>query len=155
MQTCLCGSAGPSGRPLARTAPLGGLTPRPGQARWGIELRLQEGDACRSAAGPLRVASPVQEAVSSRPEVHPAFPSSLNGAVEPRQGTQTISSSSILEPVRADMEQMAVNLQNVVGNRHQLLMDAADQIFGAGGKKLRPAIVFMVARATAELAGLP
>lgn len=51
------------------------------------------------------------------------------------------------------MEQMAENLRNIVGNRHPLLLAAAEQIFGAGGKKLRPAIVFLVARATADLMG--
>ena len=65
-----------------------------------------------------------------------------------------MSSSEILGPVREDMTQMAENLRNIVGNRHPLLMAAADQIFGAGGKKLRPAIVFLVARATMQLGGL-
>jgi len=32
-----------------------------------------------------------------------------------------------------------------------LYLAAADQIFGAGGKRLRPALVFLVARATAAL----
>lgn len=70
------------------------------------------------------------------------------------RSSTNVSSSQILGPVRDDMEQMAANLRNVVGNRHPLLMAAAEQIFGAGGKKLRPAIVFLVARATAELMGL-
>ena len=66
----------------------------------------------------------------------------------------TVSSSEILAPVRADMEQLTVNLKNVVGQRSPLLNAAADQIFQAGGKRLRPAIVFLVARATIELVGL-
>lgn len=70
------------------------------------------------------------------------------------QSSPTMSSSQILAPVRDDMEQMAENLRNIVGNRNPLLLAAAEQIFGAGGKKLRPAIVFLVARATAELSGL-
>jgi all-trans-nonaprenyl-diphosphate synthase len=61
----------------------------------------------------------------------------------------------ILAPVAADMEQMNRNLKNVVGNRHPMLMAAAEQIFGAGGKKLRPVIVFLVAHSTAQRAGLP
>uniref|UniRef100_A0A383WLT2 Solanesyl diphosphate synthase n=1 Tax=Tetradesmus obliquus TaxID=3088 RepID=A0A383WLT2_TETOB len=52
------------------------------------------------------------------------------------------------------MVQMNRNLRNIVGERHPMLMAAADQIFGAGGKKLRPMIVFLVARATANLAGM-
>lgn len=62
--------------------------------------------------------------------------------------------SQIVRPVVADMEQMNHNLRTIVGQRHPMLMAAADQIFGAGGKKLRPMIVFLVARATAELAGM-
>jgi all-trans-nonaprenyl-diphosphate synthase len=52
------------------------------------------------------------------------------------------------------MEVMNVNLKNVVGDRHPMLMAAAEQIFGAGGKKLRPVLVFLVARATASLMDL-
>lgn len=66
----------------------------------------------------------------------------------------TVSSSEILAPVQADMNQLTVNLKSVVGERSDLLKAAADQIFGGGGKKLRPAIVFMVARATAQMGGL-
>lgn len=66
----------------------------------------------------------------------------------------TVSSSEILAPVRADMDQLTVNLKNVVGQRSPLLHAAADQIFQAGGKRLRPAIVFLVARATIPLTGL-
>lgn len=62
--------------------------------------------------------------------------------------------AEIVAPVATDMEQMNRNLRNVVGSRHPMLVAAADQIFGAGGKKLRPMVVFLVARATAELAGM-
>ena len=65
-----------------------------------------------------------------------------------------MSSSQILEPVAADMQILSENLQNLVGKRHPLLMAAAHQIFGAGGKKLRPAIVLLCARATKEVRGL-
>ena len=60
----------------------------------------------------------------------------------------------IVEPVAADMRTMNQNLRNVVGDRHPMLLAAADQIFGAGGKKLRPMIVLLMARATAEMGGL-
>jgi all-trans-nonaprenyl-diphosphate synthase len=52
------------------------------------------------------------------------------------------------------MLQMNHNLRHIVGDRSPMLMAAADQIFGAGGKKLRPMIVFLVARATAHMAGM-
>lgn len=62
--------------------------------------------------------------------------------------------TQIVQPVVTDMQQMNHNLRNIVGERSPMLMAAADQIFGAGGKKLRPMIVFLVARATANLAGM-
>ncbi|PNH05603.1 Solanesyl diphosphate synthase 1 [Tetrabaena socialis] len=62
--------------------------------------------------------------------------------------------SEILAPVKADVEQMNLNLRNVVGNRHPMLMAAAEQIFSAGGKKLRPVIVFLVAHSTAQREGM-
>jgi all-trans-nonaprenyl-diphosphate synthase len=65
----------------------------------------------------------------------------------------TVSSSDILAPVAADMETMNRNLRAVVGDRHPMLVAAADQIFAAGGKRLRPALVFLVARATSQLMG--
>lgn len=59
--------------------------------------------------------------------------------------------SGIVAPVKHDMNELTQNLRDVVGNRHPMLRAAADQIFGAGGKRLRPVLVFLVARATAEL----
>jgi all-trans-nonaprenyl-diphosphate synthase len=53
-------------------------------------------------------------------------------------------------PVVADMERLVANLLGVVGDRHPMLMAAAQQIFGAGGKKIRPMLVFLVARATTK-----
>ncbi|CAI9088905.1 OLC1v1023361C1 [Oldenlandia corymbosa var. corymbosa] len=45
-------------------------------------------------------------------------------------------------------------LVQIVGAENPVLMSAAQQIFGAGGKRMRPALVFLVSRATAEIAGL-
>lgn len=42
----------------------------------------------------------------------------------------------------------------IVGAENPVLMSAAEQIFGAGGKRMRPALVFLVSRATAEIVGL-
>jgi all-trans-nonaprenyl-diphosphate synthase len=42
----------------------------------------------------------------------------------------------------------------LIGAENPVLISAAEQIFGAGGKRLRPALVFLVSRATAQLAGL-
>ena len=57
--------------------------------------------------------------------------------------------------LQADMDNMNANLRDIVARRSPMLVQAAEQIFGAGGKKLRPALVFLVARATAELMQLP
>ncbi|KAL5975381.1 Solanesyl diphosphate synthase 3, chloroplastic/mitochondrial [Asimina triloba] len=42
----------------------------------------------------------------------------------------------------------------IVGAENPVLVSAAEQIFGAGGKRMRPALVFMVARATSKIVGL-
>ena len=72
---------------------------------------------------------------------------SLRTSSEP---STSVGIDVIRQPVAADMEQLVENLLNVVGNRHPMLMAAAQQIFGAGGKKLRPMLVFLVARATTK-----
>ena len=115
------------------------------------------------AAGPLHVYAPsMEEASTSGSSTDEEFlennalpATSLAVETEGKGGlSSSVSSSEILAPVVADMQQLTVNLRSVVGERHPMLMAAADQIFGAGGKKLRPAIVFLVARATCEVAGL-
>ena len=58
-------------------------------------------------------------------------------------------------PVLEDMKRLDMSLRNIVGERHPMLMAAAEQIFGAGGKRIRPMLVLLVARATAQLGGLP
>ncbi len=65
-----------------------------------------------------------------------------------------VSIDTVRAPVAVEMEQMAINLRNVVGQRHPMLMSAADQIFGAGGKRLRPMIVFLVGKATCAAANM-
>eukprot|EP00238_Polyblepharides_amylifera_P009695 CAMPEP_0196579302 /NCGR_PEP_ID=MMETSP1081-20130531/19844_1 /TAXON_ID=36882 /ORGANISM="Pyramimonas amylifera, Strain CCMP720" /LENGTH=349 /DNA_ID=CAMNT_0041898835 /DNA_START=340 /DNA_END=1389 /DNA_ORIENTATION=+ len=60
----------------------------------------------------------------------------------------------ILAPVQKDMAQMNANLLSIVGDRHPMLKAAAEQIFGAGGKKVRPMLVFLVARATCQASGM-
>ncbi|CAL9137455.1 unnamed protein product [Musa acuminata var. zebrina] len=45
-------------------------------------------------------------------------------------------------------------LQTIVGAENPALVSAAEQIFGAGGKRLPPALVFLVSRATAQIFGV-
>lgn len=80
------------------------------------------------------VLSPVKEATNST-------------TIAPSESL-SVSIDDIRRPVGDDMDTLVKNLLNVVGDRHPMLMAAAQQIFGAGGKKLRPMLVFLVARAT-------
>ena len=82
----------------------------------------------------------------------PLFPSTVHSEVlECAGGVCELNIDDITAPVMADMEQMRMNLRDIVGRKNPLLLAAADQIFGAGGKRLRPVLVFLVARATAQL----
>ncbi|MEH2238065.1 solanesyl diphosphate synthase [Nostoc sp.] len=56
--------------------------------------------------------------------------------------------TSLFTPVEADLRLLADNLKQLVGNRHPILFAAAEHLFGAGGKRIRPAIVLLVSRAT-------
>ncbi|XP_051135238.1 solanesyl diphosphate synthase 1, chloroplastic-like isoform X2 [Andrographis paniculata] len=78
-------------------------------------------------------------------------PSVLEVTEEPK-GLRSMS--DILEVVSEDLLTLNKNLQSIVGSENPVLMSAAEQIFGAGGKRMRPALVFLVSRATAELASL-
>lgn len=117
-----------------------------------------------SAASPLRVYAPIREDVSVTSSNDSEHSDSTQYDVSsialeppeadvPSTSSSSTSTSQILRPVKADMETMNANLRNIVGGRHPLLVQAADQIFGAGGKKLRPAIVFLASRATSAFMG--
>jgi all-trans-nonaprenyl-diphosphate synthase len=56
--------------------------------------------------------------------------------------------TSIFSPVEADLQTLADNLKQLVGNGHPILCAAAEHLFGAGGKRIRPAIVLLISRAT-------
>ncbi|BAT56288.1 Polyprenyl synthetase [Nostoc sp. NIES-3756] len=56
--------------------------------------------------------------------------------------------TSLFTPVEADLRILADNLKQLVGNRHPILFAAAEHLFGAGGKRIRPAIVLLISRAT-------
>lgn len=58
------------------------------------------------------------------------------------------SATSLFSPVEADLRLLSENLIQLVGTRHPILSLAAEHLFGAGGKRLRPAIVLLVSRAT-------
>jgi all-trans-nonaprenyl-diphosphate synthase len=58
------------------------------------------------------------------------------------------SATSLFTPVEADLRILADNLKQLVGNRHPILYAAAEHLFGAGGKRIRPAIILLISRAT-------
>ena len=59
-----------------------------------------------------------------------------------------ISTTSLLAPVENDLQILTDNLKKLVGARHPILGAAAEHLFDAGGKRIRPAIVLLVSRAT-------
>ena len=58
------------------------------------------------------------------------------------------SATSLFSPVEADLRLLSENLIQLVGTRHPILSAAAEHLFGAGGKRVRPAIVLLISRAT-------
>ena len=50
--------------------------------------------------------------------------------------------------IQNDIELLNVNLKNLAGPRHPILYAAAEHLFNAGGKRLRPSIILLVAKAT-------
>ncbi|MEL4896069.1 solanesyl diphosphate synthase [Crocosphaera sp. Alani8] len=59
-----------------------------------------------------------------------------------------ISTTSFFSPVENDLHLLTDNLKSLVGARHPILGAAAEHLFDAGGKRVRPAIVLLVSRAT-------
>lgn len=60
----------------------------------------------------------------------------------------TSSSTSLLTPVENDLNILTDNLKKLIGARHPILGAAAEHLFDAGGKRIRPAIVLLASRAT-------
>jgi all-trans-nonaprenyl-diphosphate synthase len=58
------------------------------------------------------------------------------------------SVTSLFDPVEADLLALNVNLKKLVGARHPILYAAAEHLFGATGKQVRPAVVLLLSRAT-------
>lgn len=71
-----------------------------------------------------------------------------------KEPKRPLSPANLFEVVADDLLTLNRNLQSIVGAENPVLMSAAEQIFGAGGKRMRPALVFLVSRATAGLVGL-
>ncbi|QCH14132.1 solanesyl diphosphate synthase [Synechococcus sp. CB0101] len=57
--------------------------------------------------------------------------------------------AELLQPVEADLEALLSDLRSLIGAGHPILQAAAEHLFSAGGKRLRPGIVLLVSRALA------
>ena len=114
-------------------------------------------------AGPARVFAPAAESRDATGS-HDTSGSSVDLALEERatdaqpaglpSWPSPVSIQEVTAPVAADRDIMNQNLVNIGERRNPQLQAAAKQIFGAGGKRLRPVIVFLVGRATIQLSGL-
>ena len=145
-------------RPPQRSA--SGACPPRRAARASARVQALQGDAEElrrvprgSAAAPLRVYSPVAEAAAA-PTAAPPSDDDASCRCLPGLGHAPVTMEHVSAPVVEDMAICRQNLLNVVGERHPMLLAAANQIFSAGGKRLRPLICLLVARATYPLTGL-
>ena len=50
--------------------------------------------------------------------------------------------------IEKDLKILNINLNRMVGPRHPILYSAAEHLFNAGGKRIRPSIIILVAKAT-------
>ncbi|MFM1798717.1 MAG: Prenyl transferase [Cyanobacteriota bacterium] len=55
--------------------------------------------------------------------------------------------AELLLPVAADLDALVADLRQLIGARHPILQAAAEHLFAAGGKRLRPGIVLLISRA--------
>ncbi len=62
--------------------------------------------------------------------------------------------AELLQPVEADLDALLADLRSLIGAGHPILQAAAEHLFAAGGKRLRPGIVLLLSRAIAPDGGL-
>ena len=55
--------------------------------------------------------------------------------------------ADLLEPVEDDLDALLADLRTLIGAGHPILQAAAEHLFAAGGKRLRPGIVLLLSRA--------
>ncbi len=55
--------------------------------------------------------------------------------------------AELLQPVAADLDILVADLRQLIGARHPILQAAAEHLFSAGGKRLRPGLVLLISRA--------
>jgi all-trans-nonaprenyl-diphosphate synthase len=55
--------------------------------------------------------------------------------------------AELLQPVEADLDALLADLRSLIGAGHPILQAAAEHLFAAGGKRIRPGIVLLLSRA--------
>ncbi|WP_269622845.1 solanesyl diphosphate synthase [Prochlorococcus marinus] len=55
--------------------------------------------------------------------------------------------TNLLQPVELDLESLLIDLRELIGAGHPILQAAAEHLFSAGGKRIRPGIVLLLSRA--------
>ena len=55
--------------------------------------------------------------------------------------------TELLQPVEKDLEDLVLELKKLIGAGHPILQAAAEHLFAAGGKRLRPGIVLLISKA--------
>ncbi|MEB3308340.1 MAG: solanesyl diphosphate synthase [Cyanobacteriota bacterium] len=55
--------------------------------------------------------------------------------------------TELLQPVETDLDALLADLRSLIGAGHPILQAAAEHLFAAGGKRLRPGIVLLISRA--------
>ncbi len=60
------------------------------------------------------------------------------------------STTELFAPVKDDLSTLTANLKELVGAKHPILYAAAEHLFDAKGKGLRPAIVLLMSRGTMQ-----
>jgi all-trans-nonaprenyl-diphosphate synthase len=55
--------------------------------------------------------------------------------------------AELLLPVEADLDALLADLRSLIGAGHPILQAAAEHLFAAGGKRLRPGLVLLISRA--------
>ena len=58
--------------------------------------------------------------------------------------------TELLQPVETDLETLLGDLRSLIGAGHPILQAAAEHLFSAGGKRIRPGIVLLISRALAQ-----
>ena len=58
--------------------------------------------------------------------------------------------TELLQPVENDLDDLILELKKLIGAGHPILQAAAEHLFSAGGKRLRPGIVLLISKAISQ-----